>query len=444
MTEQISGPMLAASLDELRYLVFEGMKGDSGDPGPQGPSGPTGPQGPQGETGPQGAAGAQGPKGDPGAGIPDLSDAEAGDVLTVGLNGEVIAAEPLKQVQRVNYYAAASGTHEQGDLTVVSGGVETAATGLALANAIADGFYPVVFEVGVSYPRVYKPEVILTGTMVTFRSTDMNGDVKVLNVLWNATSATPFSAIGDMPTPDAQTDVGKVPTVNSSGGYTLQTPSGGASEPFRIRITQITQSIPDLFETDASAADIIANAYNCEAIFGNTLYTLSSADKRSATEAVLSFAAETDGGAEGFIVHAISGSGVTVTAVDNTSLPDATSASVGDFLVLGTGKVPGWKTVPFQTPRVAMTASDTTPTLDPNKLYVFPEMASLTPTLNTPSDATILNEYHFMFTSGATATTLTLPASVLQPDGFSVEANHVYEVSIVENCMTAQGWAVTA
>ena len=94
------------------------------------------------------------------------------------------------------------------------------------------------------------------------------------------------------------------------------------------------------------------------------------------------------------------------------------------------------------TARVTMTASDTTPTLDPNTFYVFPEMASLTPTLNTPSDATIVNEYHFIFTSGAAATTLTLPASVLQPDGFTVEANHVYEVSILENCMTAQGWAV--
>lgn len=92
--------------------------------------------------------------------------------------------------------------------------------------------------------------------------------------------------------------------------------------------------------------------------------------------------------------------------------------------------------------RVAMTASDTTPALNPNTFYVFPEMASLTPTLNTPSDATIVNEYHFIFDSGATATVLTLPATVLQPDGFTVEANMRYEVSILEGAMTAQGWAV--
>lgn len=94
--------------------------------------------------------------------------------------------------------------------------------------------------------------------------------------------------------------------------------------------------------------------------------------------------------------------------------------------------------------RISKTAQDTTALLDPNKLYVFPEMASLTITLATPTDNNVVNEYRFMFTSGATATTLTLPGSVAQPDGFMVEANHVYEVSILENCMTAQGWAVTA
>jgi len=94
--------------------------------------------------------------------------------------------------------------------------------------------------------------------------------------------------------------------------------------------------------------------------------------------------------------------------------------------------------------RVAMTASDTTPTLDPNKLYVFPEMATLTPTLAAPTDNTIVNEYHFVFDSGSTATVLTLPATILQPDGFTVEANMHYEVSILEGAMTAQGWAVTA
>ena len=124
-------------------------------------------------------------------------------------------------------------------------------------------------------------------------------------------------------------------------------------------------------------------------------------------------------------------------------LPSVTASDNGKSLVASNGAwAKGYQAV--RIPRVAMTSSDTTPTLNPNTFYVFPTMASLTPTLNAPSDNSIVNEYHFMFTSGAAATTLMPPASVLQPDGFTVEANHVCEVSIVENCMTAQGWAVTA
>lgn len=105
---------------------------------------------------------------------------------------------------------------------------------------------------------------------------------------------------------------------------------------------------------------------------------------------------------------------------------------------------PGYTADEVGTTRVEMTASDTTPTLDPNKLYVFPEMATLIPMLATPTDNAIVNEYHFVFDSGSTATVLTLPVSVLQPDGFTVEANMHYEISILEGAMTAQGWAVTS
>ena len=95
-------------------------------------------------------------------------------------------------------------------------------------------------------------------------------------------------------------------------------------------------------------------------------------------------------------------------------------------------------------PRITKASTDTTATIEPNKLYVFPEMSALTITLAAITDNTIVNEYHFIFESGATATVLTLPASVLQPDGFTVEANMHYEISILEGAMTAQGWAVSA
>lgn len=96
-------------------------------------------------------------------------------------------------------------------------------------------------------------------------------------------------------------------------------------------------------------------------------------------------------------------------------------------------------------PRVQI-ASDSAsiPALSPNMLYVFTgDAAALNITLAAPSNNNVENEYHFIFNSGSTPTTLTLPNTIRQPDGFTIEANHIYEVSILENNMTAQGWAVT-
>lgn len=95
------------------------------------------------------------------------------------------------------------------------------------------------------------------------------------------------------------------------------------------------------------------------------------------------------------------------------------------------------------TVRIEKTAADTTAEIEPNKLYVFPEMPSLTYTLATPSDTSVSNEYHFVFRSGATATELVHPANVSVPDGFTVEKNKVYEISILEGCMAYQSWAVS-
>lgn len=96
------------------------------------------------------------------------------------------------------------------------------------------------------------------------------------------------------------------------------------------------------------------------------------------------------------------------------------------------------------TVRIEKLSTDTAVELEPNKLYIFPEMAELTLTLAEPTDTGIANEYHVVFRSGATATTLTLPNTVKLPSGFSVDANKIYEISILEGCLCAQSWAVTA
>nr|DAV16062.1 MAG TPA: hypothetical protein [Caudoviricetes sp.] len=87
--------------------------------------------------------------------------------------------------------------------------------------------------------------------------------------------------------------------------------------------------------------------------------------------------------------------------------------------------------------RIEKLATDTTVTLEPNKLYVFPEMESITYTLGEGT-----GEVHFIFRSGATATRVVHPSNV-NIGSFSVDANKVYEVSILEGLLTSQNWSVS-
>lgn len=85
-----------------------------------------------------------------------------------------------------------------------------------------------------------------------------------------------------------------------------------------------------------------------------------------------------------------------------------------------------------------------TAALDPNVLYHFTgAITSLTITLNTPQTGMIAH-YHFDFTSGSTAATLTLPQTVVMPSGFSVAANTRYEVDILNNYGTVMSWAISS
>lgn len=87
--------------------------------------------------------------------------------------------------------------------------------------------------------------------------------------------------------------------------------------------------------------------------------------------------------------------------------------------------------------RIEKLATDTTVTLEPNKLYVFPEMENLTYTIGEGT-----GDVHFIFRSGATATRVVHPSNV-NIGNFSVESNKVYEVSILEGLLTSQNWSVS-
>lgn len=85
-----------------------------------------------------------------------------------------------------------------------------------------------------------------------------------------------------------------------------------------------------------------------------------------------------------------------------------------------------------------------TQALDAGKVYHFTgALTALTLTLNSPA-AGQQAQYHFDFVSGSAAPTVTIPATVTMPDGWTVEANTRYEVDILDGYGVAQSWEVTA
>lgn len=85
----------------------------------------------------------------------------------------------------------------------------------------------------------------------------------------------------------------------------------------------------------------------------------------------------------------------------------------------------GGETITY--PTIQMTA--TTASIDANKVCIWGEVASLDITLNA-GEAGVANVYFLEFYSGATATTLTLPASVTDIRG-SISANTIVNVAIL-------------
>ena len=90
-------------------------------------------------------------------------------------------------------------------------------------------------------------------------------------------------------------------------------------------------------------------------------------------------------------------------------------------------------TVKAKTRIVNHGTSDTTYQLAPNEFHIWGEVASLTLTLKDESTG-FVDGYWFRFTCGSTPTVLTLPSSVeWYYEEAEFEANHTYEVTIVED-----------
>lgn len=88
-----------------------------------------------------------------------------------------------------------------------------------------------------------------------------------------------------------------------------------------------------------------------------------------------------------------------------------------------------------------ITVSGATPTITPvdNTIYQCGELTSLT--INNPPAT---GSYSIVFTSGATATTTTFPATILGLESFAAEANTLYEINVLDNRAVVGSWKVSA
>lgn len=85
--------------------------------------------------------------------------------------------------------------------------------------------------------------------------------------------------------------------------------------------------------------------------------------------------------------------------------------------------------------------SGATPTITPaaNTVYNCGELTSLT-----ISNPPATGAWSVVFTSGSTATTTTIPSTILGLESFAAEANTMYEINVLDNRAVVGSWEVSA
>ena len=88
--------------------------------------------------------------------------------------------------------------------------------------------------------------------------------------------------------------------------------------------------------------------------------------------------------------------------------------------------------------KTAVSGSTPSITAETNTIYTCGEVSSLTVTASANMDFTVI------FTSGATAATLTMDQRITMPDGFTVEANTRYEINVSAGYAVVAFWSASS
>lgn len=130
---------------------------------------------------------------------------------------------------------------------------------------------------------------------------------------------------------------------------------------------------------------------------------------------------------------------LTVTQQSGRFVPIPQAGDTGKLLGVAMNGRPAWQQILPTTVTDLSSTSITLASAADNTEYNYGTLSTLTITAITNP-----GEFSITFTSGATATVLTVPAGMTMPDSFSVEANTRYEINCKNGYAVVAGWAVSA
>lgn len=229
--------------------------------------------------------------------------------------------------------------------------------------------------------------------------------------------------------------------------------SGAEDQP--LIVTVLPNELQTGYECDTTVADIIeAVEYGrliivlFTPISSSTEYQcMAYIDPVSSPNTVVAYACDpADPGSvtpfDWYRIYLAAGSGsdtLIVTQQSGRMVPIPQAGDTGKLLGVANNGRTAWQQILPETVTDLSSTSITLANAVDNTIYEYGELTSLT-----VSNPPATGAYSIVFTSGATATTTTFPATILGLESFAAEANTVYEINVLDNRAVVGSWAVSA